>query len=78
MKLILMTDSRTVYHWIQDTLSKKAQVKTNVSSEMLIRWCLGTLRTIAEEYNLTLDVKFGPSIKNKADTLICGLKKWLS
>ena len=77
-KVTLLTDSRTVYHWIQDTLSRKARVKTKASSEMLIRRRLGTLRTIVEEYNLTLNVKFVPSTENKADTLTRVPKKRLS
>ena len=77
-KLTLLTDSRTVYHWTQDTLSRKARVKTKASSEMLIRRRLETLRTIVEEYNLEMDVKFVPSTENKADLLTRVPKKWLN
>ena len=35
-KLHLCTDSLTVYHWVSDTLTGRARVKTKASSEMLI------------------------------------------
>ncbi|KAG0726852.1 hypothetical protein GWK47_035774 [Chionoecetes opilio] len=68
-KLTIMTDSRTVYYWVKDTLSKKARVKTKASSEMLIRRRLETLRAIVEEYGLSLDIRFVSSAENKADAL---------
>ncbi|KAG0725027.1 hypothetical protein GWK47_039405 [Chionoecetes opilio] len=76
-KLTIMTDSRTVYYWVKDTLSKKARVKTKASSEMLIRRCLETLRAIVEEYGLSLDIRFVSSAENKADALTRVPKRWL-
>ena len=76
-KLTLMTDSQTVYHWITDTLSGKARVKTKAAAEMLIRRRLETVKTIVEEYRLDLNVKLVPSAENKADILTRVPKRWL-
>ncbi|KAG0722885.1 hypothetical protein GWK47_043701 [Chionoecetes opilio] len=76
-KLTIMTDSRTVYYWVKDTLSKKARVKTKASSEMLIRRRLETLQAIVEEYGLSLDIRFVSSAENKADALTRVPKRWL-
>ena len=76
-KVTLMTDSRTVYHWVVATLSGKARVKTKASSEMLIRRRLETLRDIVNEYNLSLAVECVSSVDNKADSLTRVPKRWL-
>ncbi|KAG0713329.1 hypothetical protein GWK47_016456 [Chionoecetes opilio] len=76
-KLTIMTDSRTMYYWVKDTLSKKARVKTEASSEMLIRRRLETLRAIVEEYGLSLDIRFMSSAENKADARTRVPKRWL-
>ena len=75
--LTLMTDSQTVYHWITDTLSGRARVKTKAAAEMLIRRRLETVKSIVAEYGLRLAVKFVPSAENKADLLTRVPKKWL-
>jgi len=77
-KLQLHTDSLTEYHWISDTLTGKARVKTKASSEMLIRRRLSTFRSLIEEYHLELDVTFVTSGCNLADTLMHVPQKWLS
>lgn len=77
-KLALMTDSRTVYHWLQDTLSGKARLKTKACSEMLIRRRLETFKAVTEEFNLRLEIKFVSSIMNRADELTRVPKKWMS
>ncbi|XP_063860663.1 uncharacterized protein LOC135100976 [Scylla paramamosain] len=66
-KLALMTDSRTVFHWLQDTLSGKARLKTKAS-----------FKAVTEEFNLRHEVKFVSSIKNRADELTLVPKKWMS
>ena len=72
--LTLMTDFQTVYHWIADTLSGKARVRTKAAAEMLIRRRLETVKTIVLE---CLTVKFVPSAENKAYTLTRVPKRWL-
>ena len=42
-KLRIHTDSLCIYHWISDTLTSKARVRTKAASEMLIRQRLETI-----------------------------------
>ncbi|XP_043202630.1 uncharacterized protein LOC122370793 [Amphibalanus amphitrite] len=65
----LMTDSRTVYHWMTDLLSGRARLKTKAASEMLIRRRLSTLRMLVDEYELDVNVQCVSSAENKADAL---------
>lgn len=76
-KLTLKTDSRTVYHWVVDTLSGRARVRTKAASEMLIRRRLETIKSIMDEYELLIDVVFVLSAENKADALTRVPKRWL-
>ncbi len=77
-KLTLVTDSRTVYHWVENALSEKSRLKTRAASEMLIRRRLETVKTIIDEYSLILRVKFVPSNENKADALTRVPKRWMT
>ena len=74
----IMTDSRTVYHWLSDVLSEKARVKTKAASEMLIRRRLETVKKLSEEYDLQLSVNVVASAENRADALTRVPKKWLA
>ena len=76
-KLHLCTDSLTVYHWISDTLTGRARVKTKAFSEMLIRRRLSTLKSLIEEYQLELKVTLVTSGCNLADALTCVPQRWL-
>ena len=67
--LHVKTDSVCVYHWISDSLAGKACVCTKVSSEMLIRRRMSTLKVLMKEYALTVDVMLVPSIQNIAEWL---------
>ncbi|KAK4294952.1 hypothetical protein Pmani_032459 [Petrolisthes manimaculis] len=77
-KLILKTDSLTVYHWLDDALSGRSRVKTKAASEMLIRRRLETFTAIVNEYSLCLEIQLVPSASNRADELTRVPKKWLS
>ena len=77
-KLCLMTDSRTVYHWISNALSGKMRLKTKAASEMLIRRRLSTLQMLTEEYELDLSVRCVASAANRSDTLTRVPQKWLA
>ncbi|XP_043227746.1 uncharacterized protein LOC122384429 [Amphibalanus amphitrite] len=76
-QLTIVTDSRTVYHWLSDALSGKARLKTKAASELLIRRRLETIKNIITEYDLTVQVKSVPSVENKADILTRVPRKWL-
>ena len=77
-QLTLVTDSRTVYHWLTNALSGKARLKTKAASELLIRRRLETVKNIVTEYNLDVQVRSVPSAENRADILTRVPKKWIS
>lgn len=76
-KVQLMTDSRSVYHWVSDALSGKSRLKTKAASEMLIRRRLETILNIVKEYELNIRVHFTRSECNRADALTRVPKRWL-
>ena len=55
-RLHIRTDSFCVYHWVSDTLTGKAKIRTKVASEMLIKRRLDTLKSLVSEYDLTVTV----------------------
>ncbi|XP_043231549.1 uncharacterized protein LOC122386434 [Amphibalanus amphitrite] len=77
-KVTVVTDSKTVYHWLTDALSGRARIKTKAASEMLIRRRLETVKSLRDEYGLQLTVKCVPSVDNRADALTRVPKKWLN
>ena len=68
----LQTDSACVHRWVSDTLSGQTRVHTKTPSEMLIRHWLATLRELAAEYELDIDVMLVKSHDNLANQLIRG------
>ena len=74
----LKTDSMCVYHWVSDTLSGKARVRTKAANEMLIRRRLETLKKLVTEYGLTIDVSLVPSESNLADQLTRVPQRWFN
>ena len=76
-KIRLLTDSRTVYHWISDALSGRARLKTKASSEMLIRRRVALLTSLMAEYKLDIRVEFVASSCNLADSLTRVPREWL-
>ena len=75
-KLRIHTDLLCVYHWISDTLTGKARVRTKTASEMLIRWRLETIRKLVTEYNLSVDAVLVTSNCNLADRLTRVPQRW--
>lgn len=75
-ELCLHTDSLCVYHWIVDTLTGKARVRTKAATEMLIRRRLETLRKLVEEYNLSVNAVLVASTRNLADKLTRVPQRW--
>ena len=75
-KVRLMTDSRTVFHWIADLLGGKARLKTKAASETRIRRRLSTLKMLANEYELKISVHSVASAENKSDALTRVPDKW--
>ena len=75
--LNLVTNSACMHWWISDTLTRKVRMNTKAVGEMLVRQCLGTLQTLAEEYELTIDVTLVKSCQNHADCLTRVPWRWL-
>ena len=74
--LRIKIDSACVYHWLLDTLTGRARVRTKTASEMLIRRRLNTLKDLVAEYHLTVDVTLVPSTLNQADRLTRVPQRW--
>ena len=77
-ELHLVTDSACMHRWIFDTLTGKARVNTRAAGEMLIRRRLRTLRSLAKEYGLTIDVKLMKSCQNCTDSLTRVSRRWMN
>ena len=73
----LKTDSVSVYHWLEDPLTGKTRVRTKATREMLPRRRLETIKSLVEEYGLSMDVSLIPSIQNLSDPMIQVLQRWL-
>ena len=73
----IITDSVCVHQWITDALSRKAQLTTKASSEMLIRRRLATLVKTIREYDLTVDVALVQFCQNHTDHLTRVPFRWL-
>ena len=74
-KLHMRTDSLYVYHWVSDSLTRKARVRTKTASEILIRR-LGTIKKLADGYELSMDVNLVTSNCNLADELTWVPQRW--
>ena len=75
--LHLVTDSVCVHRWISDTLTRRAHVNTRAADEMLVKQRLGTLRSLAQEYRLTINVKLVKSCQNRTDSLTRVPHRWM-
>ena len=73
----VMTDSSTVYRWIEDGLTGKNRLRTRAANEMLIRRRVDVVMSLVEEYGLHMTVALVPSARNKADVMTRVPAKWL-
>ena len=73
----LMTDSLTVYNWLQSVLRKTHNVRTHALGELLIRRRLNLLDELIKEEGLHIRVELVKSAENKADKLTRVPKSWL-
>lgn len=74
----MKTDSLCVYHWVLNTLIRKAWVCTKAASEILIRRQLSTLKVLVKEYELTVAVTLVISTQNMADQLTRVPQQWFN
>ncbi|XP_012936576.1 uncharacterized protein LOC106011438 [Aplysia californica] len=59
-------------------MSEEKRVRTCSPAEILVKWRLGTLKTLIEELGITVQVRLVPSKDNKADSLTRVKKEWLA
>lgn len=76
-KLEVITDSASVYGWVNSMLEDSRRPKVNGISEMIIRRRLSTIGQLVEEYQLEMTIRQVPSEQNKADALTRVPRKWL-
>ncbi|XP_067933713.1 uncharacterized protein [Watersipora subatra] len=73
----VITDSATVYGWINSVIEETKRPKVTGLSELIIRRRLEIIGQLIDEYGLTLMIKLVPSSENKSDVLTRVPKKWL-
>ena len=76
-KVEVVTDSATVYGWINLTLTEEKKVKTKGAAEMLVKRRLGILKSLIQELSLQVTVRLVKSAVNKADELTRIRKRWM-
>ena len=72
------TDSMTVLSWLDNTVGAHNRVRTKGAAQMLIKRRLMVIKEIINEYDLSVEFRFVPTIENKADQLTRVTKTWLS
>ena len=73
----LMVDSKTVYDWINLTLSGDRRIKTKGAAEMLIKRKLAVFAETIAAYDIEVKMTLVTSGENKADILTRVPNKWL-
>ena len=63
----LYAGSLYVYHWLSNTLTGKARVRSKAASEMLVRRRLVMVKRLVDEYSLQIDITLVQSEQNLAD-----------
>ena len=76
-EITLVTDSATVYRWIEVTMSEEKKIKTKGAAEIVIKRRLGVLKSLVAEFELKLKIRLVPSCENKSDDLTRVRKKWM-
>lgn len=76
-KMVLATDSATVYGWLTSVLTGSHRIRTGGISEMLIRRRLLMVSELCDAYNLAVSVELVKSVENRADELTRVPKSWL-
>ena len=76
-KFTLMTDSVTVYRWLNSVIKKTKNVRTHALSELLIRRRLTLFDELCTEENLDICVELVRTHENKADSLTRVPSTWM-
>jgi hypothetical protein len=75
--LEIMTDSATVYSWLNSCIFDSHKIKTRGMSEMLVKRRLAVVKELCAEYSLNVSVSWVESAGNKADRLTRVSRRWL-
>ena len=76
-KIEIVTDSATVFAWLNATFFDVGVIRTRGMNEMLVRRRLSVVKEMCKEFELEVAVKWVESHKNKADCLTRVKRKWL-
>ena len=76
-KIQVVTDSGTVFGWLNSTLTGQKNIRTKGAAELIIKRRLGVVRNLVEELDLKVETKLVPSGENKADALTRVRAAWL-
>ena len=57
-KILVVTDSTTVFSWVQSVLTRCHRIKPRGMAEMLVRRRFSVVKMLVEEYKLTLKVEW--------------------
>ena len=74
----IITDSATVYGWLQSVLTGSHRPRTHSLSEMLVKRRLSMVSETVSEFGAEVSVSLVPSEQNKADPLSRVPKSWLA
>lgn len=76
-RLVLRTDSKTVFGWVQSVLKNTARVKTSGLQNLLVQRRLQIIADMVDVAKLSVTVEWVPSEKNPADKLTRVPQRWL-
>ncbi|XP_067944958.1 uncharacterized protein [Watersipora subatra] len=73
----IVTDSLSVYNWVNSIITESHRPKVSGFSEMIVKRRLGVIAQLVEEYGITLQMSLVKSADNRSDVLTRVNKKWL-
>ena len=73
----VMTDSVTVYNWVNSIIKDSHRAKVSGLSEMIVRRRLGVIAELIKDYALNITITLVKSAANKADALTRVPQRWL-
>ncbi|XP_067949646.1 uncharacterized protein [Watersipora subatra] len=73
----IVTDSLSVYNWVNSIITESHRPKVSGFSEMIVKRRFGVIAQLVEEYGITLQMSLVKSADNRADVLTRVNKKWL-
>jgi len=73
----VITDSASVYNWVNSILVKDRKIKAKGLSEVLVRRRLKLIDDTVSECGINLEISLVPSCENKADELTRVPRSWL-